>query len=73
MMVLNGLNINFFSHFMVINIFLKFFSQTANVMLAEYFWEILDTQYPHVIGPVNPFNEDIKKLQNTTLLDCDGL
>lgn len=42
-------------------------------MLAEYFWDILEKEYPHVLGPTNPYNQEIEKLQNTTVLNCDGL
>ena len=46
-------------------------SQTANVLLADIYWNRLLTEYPHIIGEVNPFNDILMQIQNETIFDCD--
>jgi len=41
--------------------------------LADLFWTHLAENYPHVLGEINPFNEEIEKLQNSNILDCSDL
>jgi len=37
-------------------------NQIANALAADEFWNILTTQYPNWIGPINPFNDDIIRI-----------
>jgi len=30
-------------------------------MQADAIWKILESEYPQVIGPINPFNHDIEQ------------
>jgi len=36
-------------------------SQTALGLVSEALWKTLETEYPEVIGPVNPFNAEIQR------------
>jgi len=37
-------------------------SQIGNALAADEFWNILTTQHPDWIGPINPFNDDIIRI-----------
>lgn len=37
-------------------------NQYANALLADEIWSTLTTKYPHWIGEINPFNDQIFKI-----------
>ena len=43
-------------------IILSFSTQAAQSMIADSIWEYIESQYPHVLGPVNARNELIEAL-----------
>ena len=34
-----------------------------NILLAQHYWEILERDYPEMLGDVNPLNDLIKAFQ----------
>ncbi len=37
-------------------------TQAAQSLISEELWHSMENQLPHVLGPINPRNEDIKRL-----------
>ena len=35
-------------------------SQLQNEILADLVWDFLETKFPNALGPINPFNSEIK-------------
>ena len=48
-------------------------SQTANVLIAQWYWDQLITNHPDMLGTENPFNDFIKIFQDKDILTCDAI
>ncbi len=37
-------------------------SQIGNALVADYMWKQIEANYPHIMPPINPNNDQIDKL-----------